>query len=229
MPAKCFYVYNIKVMEENNTDLKLSEVKKVKKESFWWEIIKTILVVGLIVFVVRFYIIQPYYIIGSSMEPDYHNGEYLFIDEASYHFTQPKRGDVIVFKHPDEACTAFVEGSPILKTFLQGPCKNYIKRVIGLPGETVKIADGKVIIVNKEHPNGFTLKESYIAPGVQTLGDQTFTVGKDEYFVLGDNRKPNASSDSRDWGLLSKNYIVGRALIKLLPVNEAGIFKSPSY
>ncbi len=213
-------------MENSETELQLP---KVKKEKLWWEIVKTILIVGSIVFFVRFFIVQPYYILGSSMEPDYHNGEYLFIDEASYRVTQPHRGDVIVFKHPDETCTAFVESSPILKTFLQGPCRNYIKRIIGLPGETVKISEGKVTVYNNENPKGITLSEPYIESGIQTLGDQKYVVGENEFFVLGDNRKPNASSDSRDWGLLQKKYIVGRAWIRLLPPSEAGIIKKPNY
>jgi len=207
----------------------LPEEKKEKSENFFWELTKTVIIVGLLVFFFRFFIVQPYYIIGSSMEPDYHNGEYLFIDEVSYRLSTPHRGDVVVFKHPDETCISFVEKSPILKTFLQGPCKNYIKRVIGLPGETVKIQDGKVIIINNDNPNGFGLNETYVEPGLQTLGNQTVTVGKNEYFVLGDNRKPNASSDSREWGLLNKDYIVGKAWLKVLPISDLGFFKSPNY
>jgi signal peptidase I len=200
-----------------------------KKENFAWELIKTILIVGFLVLFIRFFIVQPYYIIGSSMQPDFHNGEYIFVDEASYHFTTPQRGDVIVFKYPEQTCASYVDTNPILKDFFQGPCTNYIKRVIGLPGETVKISNGQVIIINKEHPNGFVLNEKYIQSGISTLGDQTVTVGPDEYFVLGDNRLPNASSDSRVWGLLNKKFIVGKASVILLPVNNARIIARPTY
>lgn len=196
---------------------------------YFGEIIKTILIVGFFVLFFRLFIIQPYYILGSSMEPDYHNGEYLFIDEISYRFSNPERGDVIVLRHPDDACISYVESSPIKKTFFQGPCKNYIKRIIGLPGETVKIESGKIIISNKDNPNGFTLNEPYIEAGLPTLGDQTVTVGENEFFVLGDNRRPNASSDSRDWGLLNRKYIVGKGWLMVLPIENFGFIKNPTY
>jgi signal peptidase I len=194
-----------------------------------WEILKTI--VGVAVFVVffRFFIIQPFYIVGSSMLPDFRGGEYLFIDEASYHFRTPTRGEVVVFRHPDEACTAFVKNHPLLKTISQGDCKSYIKRVIGLPGETVKIKGGLVTITNNKNPQGYNLKESYIEAGVKTLGDQSVVLKKDEYFVLGDNREPNASSDSREWGPLTKEYIIGRAWLRLLPVTELGFISKAKY
>lgn len=232
MPAKSFYRYNNITMLEETISSKEETTAKPKKNddnNFIWELTKTVITVGLLVFFFRFFIIQPYYIIGSSMEPDFHNGEYLFIDEASYHLRSPQRGDVVVFKHPDETCIAYVENSPILRNFLQGPCKNYIKRIIGLPGETIKIKDGKVFVINSKNPKGIELKETYIGSGVKTLGNQTVSVGNDEYFVLGDNRKPNASSDSREWGLLNKKYIVGKAWLKLLPVSEAGFVKKPQY
>jgi len=194
-----------------------------------WEIVKTIVGVALFVIFFRFFIIQPFYIIGSSMLPDFHEGEYLFIDEASYHLRAPARGEVVVFRHPDVACTAFVESNQVLKTVVQGPCKSYIKRVIGLPGETVMVQNGKVSIINSKNPSGFTLDESYIEPGVQTLGNQKVTLSKDEFFVLGDNREPNASSDSREWGPLSRNYIIGKAWLRLLPVPDIGFISKAKY
>jgi len=136
---------------------------------------------------------------------------------------------VIVFKHPDTQCTAYVEGSPFLKNILSGPCNNYIKRIIGLPSETVVIANGKVMIKNTENPDGFILDENYIQPSLPTLGDQTITLGDDEYFVLGDNRLPYASSDSREWGLLKKEYINGKAFVTLFPPSDIGIIHTARY
>jgi signal peptidase I len=217
------------IVSKGESEKLAEEEKPEKKENFAWEIIKTIIIVGLLVFFFRFFIIQPYYIIGSSMEPKFHNGNYLFIDEVTYRFFEPKRGDIIVFKHPDETCVSYVETSPVLRNFFQGPCQNYIKRIIGLPGETVKIENGKVIVMNTDHPQGITLNEPYIEKSIQTSGKQTFTVGSSEYFVLGDNRHPNASSDSREWGLLNKKYIVGRGWLRLLPPDEAGFIKKPQY
>lgn len=194
-----------------------------------WEIIKTIAGVAIFVIFFRFFIVQPFYIIGSSMLPDFHEGEYLFIDEASYHLRAPVRGEVVVFRHPDEACTSFVKGNQLLKTVVQGPCKSYIKRVVGLPGETVNIEGGKVTIINKENPGGLTLNESYIESGEKTLGSVNAKLGKDEYFVLGDNRAPNASSDSREWGSLTKDYIIGRAWLRLLPIADIGFISKAKY
>jgi signal peptidase I len=200
-----------------------------EEPSVAWEIVKTIIGVALFVVFFRFFIIQPFYIIGSSMLPGFHEGEYLFIDEASYHLRTPARGEVVVFRHPDEACTAFVKNNELLKTVVQGPCKSYIKRVIGLPGETVEIKGGKVTIFNDKNPNGLTLDEDYIQAGVQTLGNQKVTLTKDQFFVLGDNREPNASSDSREWGPLTKDYIIGRAWLRLLPVSEMGFIQTAKY
>ena len=194
-----------------------------------WEIIKTIVGVALFVVFFRFFIIQPFYIIGNSMLPGFHEGEYLFIDEASYHIRAPKRGEVVVFRHPDEKCTAFVGDNKILKTIVQGPCKSYIKRVIALPGETVQINDGKVTIINKDNPSGFTLTEDYIEPNIKTFGNLNVNIGTDEFFVLGDNRQPNASSDSREWGPLNKDYIIGKAWLRLLPLDNIGFIRTALY
>lgn len=197
--------------------------------SFFWELVKTIIGVILFVVIFRLFILQPFYVIGESMQPDFHNGDYLFVDELTYHFRAPDRGEVIVFRHPEEACTNFIDHSPLVKTVYEGPCKSYIKRVVGLPNETVKVQDGKVTIINAKNPNGFVLDEKYIEQGVQTLGNQSVTLGKDEYFVLGDNREPNASSDSREWGPLTPKYIVGKVFLRLYPTSDLGFIGKAKY
>lgn len=204
------------------------KTKTNETASLIWEVFKTIGGILLFLVIFRFYLFQPFSISGSSMEPNYHDSDYLIVNELTYHFGNPKRGDVVVFKHPDPACTDFVNKSYVNRVFFQGPCENYIKRVIGMPGETVKIEDGKVIVKNKENPNGFTLEEEYIVPNIRTYGSQERTLGKDEYYVLGDNRMPNASSDSREWGPLPKNNIVGKAAVILLPVNRFQVIKNPN-
>lgn len=194
-----------------------------------WEVAKTIGGVLLCLIIFRFYIFQPFSIKGSSMEPTFHDGEYLIVNEFSYHFSTPKRGDVVVFKHPEPACSEFISDSYFNKVFFQGPCQNYIKRVIGLPGETVIVRDGKVIIKNEENPNGEVLNEDYISDNIPTLGSQTVIVGDDEYYVIGDNRNPNASSDSREWGPLPKSHIIGKSFVILLPFDKIGVVKKPTY
>jgi len=151
------------------------------------------------------------------MEPNFFHGEYLIVDEFSYNFSEPKRGEVIVFRHPEPGCDDHINSNYINRKFFQGECSNYIKRVIGLPGETVAIREGKVSV------EGDILDESYIPKNIPTLGNQTVVLGEDEYFVLGDNRNPNASSDSREWGALPKTHIVGRAFVILLPPQKFGV------
>ncbi len=173
-------------------------------QTTFWKVIENILyIVGAVLLagIIQAFIIRPFIVSGTSMDPVIQNGQYLIIDEVTYHFHGPQRGDVIVFKAPPE------------------PAKYYIKRVIGLPGETVKIKDGKVTIINTAHPEGFALDEPYITHISTDSG--TYTVPADEYFVMGDNR--SGSYDSRSWGFLPDANIRGRALVRLLPINTASI------
>lgn len=173
-----------------------------KKEGSIWELIRFAIIALLIVVPIRVFIAQPFIVSGSSMVPTFTNRDYLIVDEISYRFEEPKRGDVIVFRYPKD------------------PSKFFIKRVIGLPGETVSINSGTVTIKNTTNPDGFTLDEPYIKSTTEQ-GIAPTTLGDGEFFVMGDNR--NASSDSRSWGLLPEKNIVGRALVRLVPVAHAGI------
>lgn len=131
------------------------------------------------------------------MVPNFHHGEYLIIDEFSYHFRKPERGEVVVFRYPRQ------------------PSQFFIKRVIGLPGDNVEIKDGSIWI------NGNAFDETYLPQSLATAPDATTILGVDEYFVLGDNRE--ASSDSRAWGGLQGHFIVGKTLLRLWPLNRIGI------
>jgi len=163
----------------------------------------TIVALGLAL-VVRFFIAAPYVVQGASMDPTFHDWHYLIIDRVAYDLGEPKRGDVIVFDLPQEGG------------------RSLIKRVIGLPGETVILKGSTVTIVNEEHPKGFVLAEPYLDPN--NLGGESnmkVTLQEDQFFVLGDNRK--VSADSRIWGTLPRENIVGRALIRLFPFNTISI------
>lgn len=214
--------------QKKEKDVKI-EAGNTGESNFFWEVTKTIGGLLLFLLIFRFYIFQPFSISGNSMEPDFHDKEYIIVNEFSYHFGSPGRGDVVVFKHPEPACNDFVDGGYINRVFLQGPCNNYIKRVIGLPNETVIIKDGKITIQNDKNPAGFALSEKYVLSGVPTLGNIQKKLGKDEFFVLGDNREPNASSDSREWGVLPRDHIVGKAFIVLLPFDAFKVIKNPGY
>lgn len=202
-------------MEEKDTNENEEIVDKgnILKEagSFAMEIIKTIIISLAIVLPIRYFLVQPFFVSGASMEPNFHNGEYLIIDEIGYRFNSVKRGDVIVFRYPYGANKEY-----------------YIKRVIGLPGEKVEIKSGKVKIYNSANPAGFILDEAkYLPLDLATVGDKVWDVPNDEFFVMGDNR--NASYDSRSWGLLEKNYIVGRTWIRAWPFDRFGVFESVNY
>lgn len=169
---------------------------------FFSELIRFVLVAVFIVLPIRIFIAQPFIVSGSSMDPTFENGEYLIVDEISYRFEEPQRGDVIIFKYPND------------------PSKFFIKRIIGLPGETVTVSGSSVRIKSTLHPDGVPLDEAYLSH--PTLGNVDVTLEDDEYFVMGDNRP--ASSDSRVWGPLDRDFIVGRALVRLLPVTKMNLF-----
>jgi len=175
---------------------------------FALEILEIVVISLAIILPIRYFLIQPFYVKGASMEPTFDDHEYLIIDELSYRVRQPERGEVIVFRYPLD------------------PRQFFIKRLIGLPGETVKISGDKVTIINAEHPDGFVLDESaYLSSDVLTQGDRTITLSKDEYFVMGDNR--TASLDSRTFGPLPAKNIVGRVWIRGWPLDRATVFSAP--
>ena len=160
---------------------------------------------------IRFFIASPYVVIGASMEPNFYDYHYLIVDRLTYDFSQPQRGDIIIFGLPEDTSRAL------------------IKRVIGLPGETVVLSGSAptVTIINAANPNGFTLSEPYLDPN--DLGgptDMRVTLGTDQYFVLGDNRK--VSADSRTWGILPRADIVGRVFLRLYPFNDISILPAQS-
>lgn len=187
-------------MDEQKEQKEIGEKIEQKKSSVW-ETVKFVALALLIVTPIRMFIAQPFIVNGSSMDPTFATGQYLIVDEISYRLNEPERGDVIVLRYPRD------------------PKKFFIKRIIGLPGETVEIDEGAVTIRNAEHPEGFELSEPYIMyPKNDTLAK---TMGTGEYFVMGDNRA--ASSDSRYWGTVPEDLIVGRAFLRLLPIASAAV------
>ena len=207
-------------MEENNTKAPETSPEAVPvygapapKQSRWQgaaEFGKFVFLVVAIVVVVRVFIAQPFVVSGTSMVPTFQDRNYLIIDELSYDFKQPHRGDVIVF-HPPIDMGSY-----------------YIKRIIGVPGDTVTIKNSVITITNTEHPNGLVLTEDYITPDL-TDDNTIVTVPAGQYFVMGDNRP--ASFDSRRWGLLPKKNITGRVFLRLFPAKEISVFpgEHPNY
>ncbi|HTK59789.1 MAG TPA: signal peptidase I [Candidatus Baltobacteraceae bacterium] len=175
---------------------------------FALELVEIVVISLAIILPIRYFLIQPFYVKGASMEPTFDDHEYLIIDELSYRFRPPQRGEVVVFRYPLD------------------PRQYFIKRIVGLPGEKIRVSDSKIVIVNAEHPDGFALDESpYLSPEVFTHGDKTVELGPEEYYVMGDNR--TASLDSRTFGPLPAKNIVGRVWIRGWPLDRAAVFSAP--
>lgn len=201
---------NRSIMESSELEKSTSPFVVVVR--FFWELIKVFLLAMAIIVPIRYFLVQPFFVRGASMEPNFQDGEYLVIDEISYRMREPRRGEVIVFQFP------------------RNLSQYYIKRIVGLPGETVVIDDGQVVIQNEVYAQGVLLDESqYLLESVRTGGKVSITLGEGEYFVLGDNRP--ASSDSRSWGVLSREGIVGRAWIRAFPFDSIGLIplKRPGF
>lgn len=170
-------------------------------QNFFLELFKVLIFWAVAVVVIRFFVFKPFVVKGASMEPNFHEKEYLIIDELTYRLSDPHRGDIIV-----------------LRTYTDDR-EYFLKRVIGLPGERVQIVNGRVRIYNKDHADGFYLNESnYLSPSVVTTGDTDITLKSDEYFVMGDNR--SASLDSRRIGPIKNKDVIGRVLLRGWPLER---------
>jgi signal peptidase I len=172
------------------------------------------------VFIVRTFFVQPFLVSGSSMVPTFQNGDYVLVDEFTYRVQAPERGQVVVFHDPQDWSTYF------------------IKRVIGLPDETVNITNNNITVINSSSPQGLVLDESYLPPGTpvspETCDGGTFSgntcsyqLSSSSYLMFGDNR--TESFDSRSWGPLPARNIVGLVRVRLWPVNAITAFAAPKY
>ena len=204
--------------QENKENINNNEVKTENKKSssflsdlkdFSFDTIKIVVISLIIIIGIRSFVMQPFFVNGQSMEPNFYDGDYLIVNEIGYRFDDPKRGDVIIFHYPND------------------PQQFFIKRIIGLPGEKVIIENNGITIYNKERPDGFALGEFYIPKSAVIAKDYSQELKNDEYYVLGDNRI--ASSDSRVWGVLEKRHIVGKAWIRAWPFGNFSVFEGVEY
>jgi len=175
--------------------------------SIFLDFVETV-VIALAIFVIAYlFLFQPHQVRGSSMYPNFHDNDYILTDKISYRLNQPKRGDVVIFVAP------------------QNEDYDYIKRIIGIPGDTVEITNDYRVKLNGE-----ILNEPYLPADYQTFGGTFLATGKpiavpqDEYFVLGDNR--NHSSDSREWGFVPRKNIIGKAWFRYWPINQMGLISN---
>ncbi len=179
-------------------------------KNYFKEFFKIAIIAIVIVIPFRMFIAEPFVVSGESMDPTFDSGHYLIVDRVTYRFREPKRLDVVVFNYPKEAMK-YTEDTNIY----------LIKRIIGLPGETLKIEDGKVTVINKENPKGIIIPDNFVIDSHKTHESIEVTLGPTEYYVMGDNRAN--SLDSRKWGPLEEKYIVGRPILRLLPLSKIGI------
>lgn len=171
--------------------------------SFTKDVVSFALIALLIVVPIRWFVAQPFIVRGDSMVPTFHSGDYLIVDQLSYRFSDPERGDVIIMRYPKDESVYF------------------IKRIIGLPGETVEL-QGTRVIIRKSGEEMITLEQPYLADVAHRPEYATYALTDEEYFVMGDNR--DASSDSRVWGPLPEKDVIGRALVRLFPPSTISIF-----
>ena len=167
-----------------------------------WETFRFLCIAIVIVVPIRLFIAQPFIVSGASMDPTFKDKQYLIVDELSYHLGDPLRGDVVIFKYP------------------RNPKQYFIKRVIGLPGETVIVnGQGQVFIKDTDGNITLTLDEPY----VEHMKDDSveLKLGLGEYFMMGDNR--SGSFDSRSWGAVDRELIVGKAFLRLFPLTEVAV------
>lgn len=185
--------------EEKNLDCESSEVRKKEKKKELVEWIKSLFIAVIIAILIKTFLVEGTKIEGQSMYPTLHHNDRLFVNKISTYFRAPERGEIIVFHAPDAD-------------------REYIKRVIGIPGDVVEIADGDVFVNNQK------LEESYIETGLPTftMGEQRWEVPEGQFFVLGDNRQPGQSKDSRYFGCIMKDQIVGYASIRFFPLSALG-------
>lgn len=182
---------------------------------FFLDFIETIVIALSIFLIVYLTLVQPHQVNGQSMVPNFQSGEYLLTDKISYKLRDPEHGEVVVFHAPEAAHCA------------QGTGCDFIKRVIGIPGDTIAVKNNHILV------NGQILEEDYLPSDFKTLagtyteGGRLVTLSANEYFVVGDNR--SYSSDSRQWGPITKNDIVGRAFFRYWPIDVAGLIKKATY
>jgi signal peptidase I len=174
--------------------------------SFVGELLHVVIISLAIIVPVRYFLVQPFYVKGASMEPNFYDHEYLIINEIGYRFNDPERGDIVVFRYPND------------------PRQYFIKRVIGLPGERVTVSGGKVTIYNDTNPEGFLLDETSYLGELHTGGEKDVRLSGEEFFLLGDNRP--ASLDSRVFGPVPASYIIGKVWIRGWPPEKAKLFTS---
>jgi len=180
------------------------------------DFLKFLIILLFVYFMIKNYIAQPFLVKGQSMENNFHDGDYVVVDVLSYRMRAPKRFEVVVFN------TEFIDDYPHKQGY-------YIKRIIGVPGDRVTVNDKKVTTFNDENPNGLILDETYLDNGTvtRTPDPVDITLQDKQYFVMGDNR--DNSSDSRYWGYLPEDNILGKPFVRLYPFQDVTLYTKEAF
>ena len=203
--------YQIHTFTSNFSGVKIIRMINLIRRvlAFFFDLIETV-VMALAVFVIFYlFLFQPHQVKGSSMFPTFHDGEYILTDKFTYRLREPKRGEVIIFRAPGHEEY------------------DYIKRIIGMPGDTIKIENNKVVINNQVLDEAYLPSDYYTSAGNFLRSGQSVTVPEDQFFALGDNRAH--SSDSREWGFVPRQNLVGRAWFRYWPPKRVGLIKENKY
>ncbi len=199
--------YNCRIMMEYE-GLSPNE-QAFKKENSFIDLFRFTIFALAVIIPIRLFIITPFVVDGASMEPSFQDQDYLVVEQLGYHLYEPNRGDVVIFRFPLE------------------PEKFFIKRIIAVPGDTIIVQRNRIIIQNEQHPDGFELKEPYLLENKTDYQQMRLRLEDNEYFVMGDNR--DVSFDSRRWGALPKENIIGRALLRLYPLESLSLFPGTTH
>lgn len=193
------------------TDIDLNDpvLQRLQRRIVFFELLMLTAVAAVFITAVHLFVVQPFITSGDSMAPTFDSGEYLVIDEISYYSHTPERGDVVVFRYPLD------------------PSVYFIKRLIGVPGDTVTIKKGVVSVQTQNSSSSVVVQEFYVTPANKTLDSSTITLTSDEYFVLGDNRA--GSFDSRLWGPVPRRYIIGEPILRLFPLQKLALWPGQSH
>lgn len=178
------------------------------------DLVETVAISLSIFLVVYLFLMQPHQVNGQSMVPNFQDGEHVMTDKISYKLREPIRGEVVVFHAPPAA--GCVEGTGC----------DFIKRIVAVPGDQVAVRDNAIWVNDQKLPESYIPADYEISPGRATLDEEIY-LGTDEYFVSGDNR-PH-SSDSRSWGPIKKEDIVGRVFLRYWPLFEMSLIKKAEY
>ena len=177
----------------------MASTPEVKEKPLWREVLEVVVIAVVLALVIRFFVVEPFYIPSESMLPTLEVNDRIIVSKVNYYFTSPERGEILVFKYPLDLS------------------QNFVKRLIAVGGETVELKNSVLYI------NGEAVPEDYLPPDLRYSNFGPVEVPEGHFFMMGDNR--NSSSDSRTWGYVDEELLIGRAMLIIWPFDRFGVVK----